>query len=180
MKRFVLMIISSCAMLFAYAQEEIVLDSISKIRNVTEARQLIPKKPTVFDDSFSKEGFHMVDKSMFNPLHFSNFSKNPDFSKQMNQSKISSESFSIQGFGFSRFYSTGAIFNQVTYRLNDRLSFGGNSFGAQSVFEQPKMNSTIQDMSMKGASVFMQFKISDKFKVETRVSIYNQQSPAER
>ena len=180
MKRFILLIISSCAMLFVYAQEEIVLDSIPKIRNGVEVRQLIPEKPTVFDDSFSKEGISLFDKSTFNLPRFNNFSKIPDFSKLISQSKITSESFSIQGFGFSPFYSTGAIFNQATYRLNDRLSVGGNSFGAQSVFDQPKMNPTIQDMSMKGASMFMQFKISDKFKVETRVSISNQQSPAER
>lgn len=75
MRRLVLMIISSCALHFAYAQEEIVLDSISKI--------------------------------------------------------------------------------------------------------QPKINATIQDMSIKGASMFLQYKVSDQFKIQTRVSISNHQSPWE-
>jgi len=61
--------------------------------------------------------------------------------------------------------------------LNDRLKVGGNRFGANSVFDAPAMNPAIQKMSIQGASMFMQYKISDKFKVETRVSISNQKSP---
>jgi hypothetical protein len=63
--------------------------------------------------------------------------------------------------------------------MNDRLLVGGNSFGVQSVFDQPRMNSSMQNMSTKGASVFMQYKVSKNFKVETRVSISNHQSPWE-
>ena len=53
---------------------------------------------------------------------------------------------------------------------------GGNSFGAQSVFDRPKMNQAIQDMSIKGASMFMQYNVTDHFKVQTRISISNRRS----
>jgi hypothetical protein len=38
---------------------------------------------------------------------------------------------------------------------------------------------TIQDMSIKGASMILQYKVSDKIKVQTRVSISTGQSPWE-
>jgi hypothetical protein len=81
--------------------------------------------------------------------------------------------------GFSPFCSKGVVFNQATYKLNDRFSFGGNSFGAQSVFDKPTINPSVQNMSTKGASVFLQYKVSKNFKIETQVSISNHQSPWE-
>jgi hypothetical protein len=71
------------------------------------------------------------------------------------------------------------VFNQATYQLNDKFSVGGNSFGAQSVFDRPKINSSINEMSTKGASMFMQYKVSKNFKVETRVSVSSHKSPWE-
>ena len=62
---------------------------------------------------------------------------------------------------------------------SDKFSFGGNSFGAQSVFDKPRMNSSINDMCTKGASMFMQYKVSKNIKVETRVSVSSHQSPWE-
>jgi len=81
------------------------------------------------------------------------------------------------GVGYSPFFTSGKIFNQAIYRVNDRFSFGGNSFGTQSVFDQPALNPAIQIMSTKGASMFLQYKVSKNFKIETRVSVSNHDSP---
>jgi hypothetical protein len=35
----------------------------------------------------------------------------------------------------------------------------------------------MNDFSVKGASMFMQYKVSDKFKVQTRISISNGHAP---
>lgn len=179
MKRFILLLISSCAVVFAYSQEEIILDSIPKISNEAKAEELHMESPLNFGNSFSMEKIKLLDQSMFNQPLLPDYSKNLDFSKYLNPVLISSESFSVQRFGFLPFYSTGAIFNQATYRLNDRLLVGGSSFGAQSVFDKPRINSSMQDMSIKGASMFMQYKVSKNFRIETRVSISNHKSPWE-
>lgn len=173
------MIISSCALHLAYAQEEIVLDSIPKIQRGKEARQLILEKSKLFDGSFSIEGINLIDKSMFHQPLLPDYTKNLDFKKYSVASNVTSYSYSSTGFSFNPFFISGQVFNQSIYRLNDHFSFGGNSFGAQSVFDQPKMNATIQDMSTKGASMFLQYKVSDQFKIQTRVSISNHQSPWE-
>ena len=179
MKRFVFLIIFSSVILFSFAQEKIVLDSIQIEQLKTHAGQLNIDRPGLLDDSFSLDKPILFDKSFkFQPL-LPDYNKNLDFSKSLSSPVIYSESFSFQNFGPSPFYTNGVIFNQASYRLNDRFSFGGNSFGAQSVFEQPRLNPTMQNMGTKGASMFMQYKVSKNFKIETRVNISNHQSPWE-
>ncbi len=179
MKRFVLLIISSCAMLIASAQEEIVFDSIQKSQIELIAAPSNMVMPVLFGDSYSTNKISLIDPFLFHQPLLTDYRKNLGFLKSLNTPNVSSEAFSISGFGFSPLYSGGVVFNQSSYRMNDRLTFGGNSFGAQSVFDQPRMNSSMQNMSTKGASVFMQYKVSKNFKVETRVSISNHQSPWE-
>ena len=116
---------------------------------------------------------------MFNQPLLPDYSKNLDIKKYLNSSKSTSESFSTNGFIISPIYTNGAVFNQSTYRVSDKFSFGGNSFGAQSVFDRPALNPAIQNMSTKGASMFMQYKVSKNFKVETRVSVSTHKSPWE-
>ena len=179
MKRFIFLLISSCAAFSAYAQEEIFLDTIPKIKEGESVKELNLERPLLFENSFSMGEINLLDKSMFNQPLLPDYNKNLDFKKYLNYSKSSTESFSTAGYIISPFYTNGTIFNQSTYRLSDRVSFGGNSFGTQSVFDAPRMNSSINDMSTKGASMFMQYKVSKNFKVETRVSVTNHKSPWE-
>ena len=166
-------------MLIASAQEEIVLDSILKPQIELIAAPSSMDMPVLFGDSYSTNKISLIDPYLFYQPLLTDYTKNLGFLKSLNTPNVSSEAFSINGFGLSPFYSGGVVFNQSSYRMNDRLSFGGNSFGAQSIFDQPQMNSSMQNMSTRGASVFMQYKVSKNFKVETRVSISNHQSPWE-
>jgi len=179
MKRFVLTFISSCVMLFVFAQEEIVLDSISKIKTEADNNILNLIKPSTFDDSFFPEGLNLFEPFRLNQPILPVFNKNLDFSGHLNAFQVSSNSYLNTGFGFSPFYSTGKIFNQATYRLNDRFLIGGNSFGAQSVFDPPQINPSIHNLNRKGASMFLQYKVSKSVKVEGRVSISNRPNPWE-
>jgi len=179
MKRFILFLISSCAAVSAYSQEEILLDSIPKIKREVAVKELYLEKPLLFENEFSIGEINLIDKSMFNQPLLPDYNKNLDLKKYLNFTKTSSESFSTIGYFASPFYTNGMVFNQATYRLSDKFSFGGNSFGARSVFDKPRMNSSINDMSTKGASMFMQYKVSKNIKVETRVSVSSHQSPWE-
>jgi len=173
MKRFFITIISSCTMLMAYAQEEIVLDSISNIPKVDVSKQLILEKPPIFDDSFLPEKLNLFDHFQFDQPLLPTYSKNLDFLKPLGKSTWFSVNSLSNNFIFSPYFTNGKIHNQAAYRLNDRFLVGGNSFGARSVFDPPRINSSIQDMNMKGASMFLQYKVSKSVKVEGRVSISN-------
>lgn len=179
MKRFILFLISSCAVVSVYSQEEIRLDSMTKAQSKVAVKELNIEKPLLFENSFSIGEINSLDKNLFNQPLLPYYNKNLDFIKNLNYSKATFESFSTKGFIVSPFYTNGMVFNQTTYRLNNRFSFGGNSFGAQSVFDKPRMNPSINDMSTRGASMFMQYKVSKNIKVETRVSVSGRQSPWE-
>jgi len=164
-------------MLFTSAQEEIILDSIRINHMAPDVNTLNMIRPQLSEDSFPAEKLNLTDQPFgFQPL-LPDYSKNLDFSNSLNSPLVYSESFSMNRFGPSPFYTNGVIFNQAAYRLNDRFILGGNSFGAMSVFNQPQINSTMQNMNTRGASMFMQYKVSKNFKIETRVNISNQQSP---
>jgi hypothetical protein len=179
MKRFVLFFISSCAMLLASAQEEIVLDSLKIKHSAQEISSPDIDRPLLIEKSFTLNKLNISDQSLFNQPLLPNYNINFDFSKPLKSSIYSSEYFSVTSFWPSPYYTNGTVFNQAMYRLNDRFSFGGNSFGAQSVFDLPQMNPSMQNMSTKGASMFFQYKVSKNLKIETRVNISNHQSPWE-
>lgn len=174
MKRLISLLIFSCTAFFASPQEKIVFDSIPKA-GINRA-ELSLEKPLLLENSFSAEKFSLFDESPFyQPLL-------PDFTKKLNLKKaiislqISTGTYSPFRFGYSPFFTNGIVFNQATYNVNNRFSFGGNSFGAQSVFDRPGLNQSVQNMSTKGATMFMQYKVSKNFKIETRVSVSNHQS----
>ena len=176
MKRFVLLFISSCAVLFVSAQEEIFSDTLKASQVNIKERQPVIERTLIFDETSFPEEINLFDESIFHQPLLPDYSKNLNLKKYLNQSKTTSFFHYTTGASFNPVFPFGHVFNQGSYQLNDRLLIGGNSFGAQSVFDQPKLNSTIQEMSIKGASMFMQYKVNDHFKVETRISISNRQS----
>ena len=176
MKRFILLLICSYAALFVSAQEQIYLDSISNKHPELLIRQPILESPLKFDETAFPDEINSLNYSIFNQPLLPLNNKNLDFLKYLNPAKSISYSYSFTGSSFYPVFPFGQVFNQSSYRLNDHFLIGGNSFGTQSVFDRPKMNGTIQNMSIKGASMFMQYKVTDHFKVETRISISNGRS----
>jgi hypothetical protein len=179
MKRFVVTFICSFILIVAFSQEETALDSISTIKGESDVNRLNLIMPSTFDASSFTEGIKLFESFRFDQPLVPAFSKNFDFTQPLHILSTYPESVLNADFGFIPFLSTGKIFNQATYRLNDRFLLGGNSFGAQSVFDPPRLNSSIQNMNVKGASLFLQYKVSKSVKVEGRVSISNRTNPWE-
>ncbi len=68
-------------------------------------------------------------------------------------------------------FHNGAIFSSATYQLSDKFSVGGYSFGANSIFSAPLPNQGMNNFDTHGSTMFMQYKVSKNFKIETRVSV---------
>lgn len=177
MKRFILFGIFSCAVLYSIAQEQISSDSIPKSRIAPEPEQLSPAKPLIFDDSFPMERLNLNDEPVFKQPLLPDFNKNLDLKKYSGSALNLNFSGYSWGSYFNPFISSVQVFSQGSYRLNDKLSIGGNSFGARTIFDTPVLNPAIQNMNVRGANLIMHYKISDKLKVETRFSISNHKSP---
>lgn len=78
--------------------------------------------------------------------------------------------------GYFPLYGSYQVLNQARYQINSKFSVGGNSFIGNSVFNPIPMNNPFGNNDIKGASMFMEYKVSKKFKIETRVSISNNNS----
>lgn len=78
---------------------------------------------------------------------------------------------------FNPFVNSFSITNQARYKLSDKFTLGGNSYAGNSIFNPMPANSSIQDMSIRGASMFLQYKVSKNVKLSGSFSISNQDHP---
>jgi hypothetical protein len=69
------------------------------------------------------------------------------------------------------FYHSGTVFNQAVYRINDKMSLGGNSFGVNSIFTAPLPHPGRNQWETRGASMFMEYKVNKNIRIETRISV---------
>lgn len=167
MKKLALLLFFCLSLTILNAQENIKNDSLKiSLEPVTDI-------PQISGSLLLPEYLSMVDLSIFRQPLLPDYNKNLDFSNYL-FSKITHNTFAYTG--FSSALAWGQVFNQSTLQLNDKILIGGNSFGARSIHDQPRLNPSVNDFSIKGASMFMQYKVSDKFKVQTRISISNRPS----
>ncbi|MCY1720870.1 hypothetical protein OU798_10975 [Prolixibacteraceae bacterium Z1-6] len=71
----------------------------------------------------------------------------------------------------SPFYHNGTILSQQAYQLGDKLVIGGYSYGMNSIYTAPFPNQNSSYFDTYGSTMFMQYKVSKNFKIETRVSV---------
>ena len=71
--------------------------------------------------------------------------------------------------------TNGVILNQATYRLSDKFKLGGNSFGAGSLLSASLRKPGSDQWEWRGASMFLQYKVSKNFRIETHVSVSGNQ-----
>ena len=72
---------------------------------------------------------------------------------------------------------SGSVFSSAAYKVNDRFSVGGYSFGANSVFTAPLPGKGINDYDLRGSTLFMKYNVSKNFKIETRVNVIQGPGP---
>lgn len=75
------------------------------------------------------------------------------------------------GLASSPFLRNGSVFSSAAYKINDRFTLGGYSFGANSVFTAPLPGQGLNNFDFRGSTMFMQYKVSKNFKIETRVNV---------
>lgn len=69
------------------------------------------------------------------------------------------------------FIHSGTVFNQATYQVSNKLMVGGNSFGANSVFTPPMTRPGANQWEIRGASMFMEYKVSKNFSIGAQISV---------
>lgn len=80
-------------------------------------------------------------------------------------------------FAPSPFLSHATIFSEGRLQLNEKLRLGGYSYGGNSVFTAPFPNQGLNNYDTRGSTLFMQYKVSKNFKIETRVNVIRGPTP---
>ncbi|HSM48550.1 MAG TPA: hypothetical protein VK872_12085, partial [Draconibacterium sp.] len=73
---------------------------------------------------------------------------------------------------YSPFYQNGMVLSEGAYKFSDKFTFGGFSYGANSMMSGPPMPTPGMDkFDRYGSTLFMQYKVSKNFKIETRFNV---------
>lgn len=105
----------------------------------------------------------------------------PDFSKYLRSNWTVTYSSVSSNRYFPEFLSspavwlplgaTGTIFNEATYRVNNKLKVRGNSFGINSLYAPLLPRPGTNQWEIRGASVFMEYKVSKNVRFGAGISI---------
>ena len=139
-------------------------------------REMMPGQPLLSNILLNKGLFSR--KLALPGYDFKNFNAGRwqiDYSGLLNQGN----QFNTPGYftTINPFIRSGIIFNQAKYKISEKFTLGGNSFGANSIFSAPLPNRGNTNFDYRGASMFMQYKISKNVKIETRVSVTSSPRP---
>ena len=72
---------------------------------------------------------------------------------------------------FSPFYQNGMVLSEAAYKVGNKFTFGGFSYGANSMMSAPLPNQGMNKFDSYGSTIFLQYKVSKNFKIETRVNV---------
>lgn len=100
-------------------------------------------------------------------------------SSELNSNRLQDHQYFNSYFGLvpSPFFRDETVFSSDALRINDRFTMGGYSFGANSAFTAPFPNKGMNSFDVRGSSMFMQYKVSKNFKIETRVNVIQGPGP---
>jgi len=77
----------------------------------------------------------------------------------------------------SPFFYNGQVLSSDAYQIGNKLVLGGFSYGANSFMSAPLPNQNGHSFDTYGSTMFLQYKVSKNFKIETRISVQQRQGP---
>lgn len=115
------------------------------------------------------------------PVKLPGFDINMEFAKMysLNLNVYNFNSIYNSGFStgtmipfYSPFYQNGMVLSEGAYSFGDKFTLGGFSYGANLMLPGPPISAPGMDkFDRYGSTLFMQYKVSKNFKVETRFNV---------
>ncbi|HBL77439.1 MAG: hypothetical protein A2W90_21275 [Bacteroidetes bacterium GWF2_42_66] len=175
MRSIILLIIVFNIAFSCYSQEENE-DSLIMSDFELKEKKLFYDQLFIFSDNSLYGDLIRFDAAFFNQPLFPETNWKIDFNALKNLFTANTPNNYSMFYGYNPFFSSFSIMNQARYQINDRLSIGGNSFSGSSIFDPMPMNRPFNERDIKGASMFLEYKVSKKFKIGTRIDVMNQKS----
>jgi len=72
---------------------------------------------------------------------------------------------------YNPYYMNASVLSSAAYQLSNKFTFGGFSYGANSMHNPQMPFNANNNFDAYGSTLFMEYKVSKKFKIETRVNI---------
>ncbi|NQU52667.1 MAG: hypothetical protein HQ522_09025 [Bacteroidetes bacterium] len=98
------------------------------------------------------------------------YSLNLNFSPVTNYSFVGFSSGMMSPY-HSPLFRNGKVLSAAAYQLSDKFTLGGYSYGTNSIFSSPLPNQGINKFDSYGSTLFMEYKVSKNFKIETRINV---------
>ncbi len=138
-----------------------------KLQREIEYRQLI--SGNVFDTNLLDEKIELPDFDFMAEYH-------NRYSLNLGMNPIANYSFGGISSGmtnpfYSPFYSNAMVLSAAAYQLGDKFVLGGYSYGTNSIFAAPNPNRGMNNFDSYGSTLFLQYKVSKNFKIETRINV---------
>lgn len=131
-----------------------------------EYRQLILGKPEegLFNEKIEMPGFDLQNE------YKKRYKINLDI-YTLNSFQMREFSFGMLNPFYTPFYQNGMVLSEAAYQFGDKFILGGYSYGVNSIFSAPLPNHGTNFFDTYGNTLFMQYKVSKNFKIETRVNV---------
>ena len=105
------------------------------------------------------------------------FPENFNLGEIFNKSHFNSYGINTFNSVFSPVFGNVTVLSGATYKLNNKVNFGGYSFGANSILSAPLPNRRMSYFDTRGTTMFLQYNVSKNLKIETRVSVRQGYAP---
>lgn len=138
-----------------------------KLQRQIEYRQLI--SGNVFGANLMDEKIELPDFNFLAEYH-NRYTINLDVYPVANYSFGGISSGMTNPF-YSPFYGNAMVLSAAAYQLGDKFVLGGYSYGTNSIFAAPSSNRGMNNFDSYGSTLFLQYKVSKNFKIETRINV---------
>ena len=166
------------ATLSVFAQQGAILKPMELDSTQMEINRQNEYRKLISGDFSSEPENHKISFPGFNPNYEykQGYNLNLDFMKFNSSPLIGFSTESMSSF-YSPFFHDGVVLSEGSYSLGDKFIVGGFSYGANTIFSAPFQTQQLNNFDSYGSTIFMQYKVSKKFKIQTRVNVTGRPGP---
>lgn len=134
------------------------------VQRQLEYYQLISGNSAFLNEDFALPEFNIQEGNT------NNYNLNLDYFSLGNYN-ITNVSLGSMSTAYSPYYRNGTVLSSAAYRLGEKFTLGGFSYGANSMYSAPFPNKDANTFDAYGSTIFMEYKVSKNFKIGTRVNV---------
>ena len=161
-----------------FAQQGAILKPLELDSTQMEINRQNDYRKLISGDFLNESENQKISLPGFNPnyVYRQGYNLNLDFMRLNHSPLIGFSTESLSSF-YSPFFHDGVVLSEGAYSLGNKLIVGGFSYGANAIYTAPYHKQQLNDLDSYGSTLFMQYKVSKKFIIQTRVNVTGRPGP---